>query len=366
MSLLLLQNIGMSFFRKGKFLEAEQEIEVLRNVNLAINEGQIVVLVGESGCGKTTIGKIITGLLRPTYGHIYFNGREVYSGKSIDGGKPSIVVDESLSKKEQRLQRKEAQKKRKAELDEFENSVQFVQQDSYAALNPARTIYQSLYAPIKNKFRDWSREQIDAKIEEIMGLVGLLPTDQFLTKYPHQLSGGQRQRILMARSVSLSPKLIVADEPVSMIDVSLRLSILDLMKRLNQQLGLAFVYITHDLSTARYIAENGKICIMYLGEIVEHGSIEEVVQSPSHPYTQALFSAVPVPDPVIARQEKPIKLKDADTISLIGRNKGCSFCHRCVYAHETCLDQSPAYHDVNGIQVKCDHLDEVDKWTSTN
>ena len=223
MSLLQLRDIYMSFEKKGKFLEPNQEIKVLRNINLNIEEGEIVVLVGESGCGKTTIGKIITGLLKPTKGQLLFNGKNIYRSSLLD-------LAANLRRKETREEkekRKAVEAENKARLSEFENSVQFVQQDSYAALNPARTIYQSLYAPIANRYPDWNREEVEARIEEVMGLVGMLPSDLYLYKFPHQLSGGQRQRILMARAISLDPKLIVADEPVSMIDVSLRLSILD-------------------------------------------------------------------------------------------------------------------------------------------
>lgn len=361
MSLLELRNISMSFEKKGKFLEANKEIKVLRNINLTIEAGEIVVLVGESGCGKTTIGKIITGLLRPTRGQLFFNGKDIYKStiwKTLEGGK-RLLKKESP---EEKSLRKQQEQERAKQLNEFENSVQFIQQDSYAALNPARTIYQSLYAPIQNKYPEWDKEAVDARIEEIMGLVGLLPSELYLFKFPHQLSGGQRQRILMARAISLDPKLIVADEPVSMIDVSLRLSILDLMKKLNEKLGIAFIYITHDLSTARYIGHNGRICIMYLGEIVELGGVEEVIANPQHPYTQALLSAVPMPDPVLARQSRQIALKSMDVGNLLERKEGCPFYDRCVYSHPECEHQPIAYVRSNGAQVKCCHLKEVPSW----
>lgn len=369
MSLLQLKNVSMYFSKKGKFLEAEKQIKVLRNVNLEIEQGEIVVLVGESGCGKTTIGKIITGLLRPTKGDIIFNGNNIYKF-SLFGKRPKITVDESLLEGKTDKERKkfikqyarEQKELAKKQVAEYENSVQFVQQDSYAALNPARTIYQSLYAPIQNKHRSWTKEQVNVRIEEVMSLVGLSPSEQFLYKFPHQLSGGQRQRVLMARAISLDPKLVVADEPVSMIDVSLRLSILDLMKRLNSQLNIAFVYITHDLSTARYIGQNGRICIMYLGEIVEMGKVTDVIASPKHPYTQALFSAVPVPDPVIARKRREIKLKSMDVGNLLQRKDGCPFFARCVYSHEDCEDKVMEYTVSDGVCVKCDYLSEVPTW----
>ena len=330
-SLLELKDISMSFSKKGKLFDKEKEVKVLKNINLTIEESEILVLVGESGCGKTTMGKIITGLLKPTKGELLYNGVNVY--KLFHTGQ-----------------------------DEFRNNVQFVQQDSYAALNPARTIYQSLSAPIKNKYRKMPEKQVEARIKELMYLVGLVPAEQYLNKYPHQLSGGQRQRILMARAITLDPKLIVADEPVSMIDVSLRLSILDLMADLNRKLQISFVYITHDLATAKYIAHNGRICVMYLGEIVESGTVKDLIQSPAHPYTQALFAAVPVPDPIVAKKQKEIPIKSMDVGDLINRKEGCPFYARCLYAQDTCENTNIPYVTINNVNVKCCNLERVPKW----
>jgi len=330
-SLMELKNVSMTFYKKGKFLEKEKEIKVLRNINLSVEESEIMVIVGESGCGKTTIGRIITGLLKPTKGELLFNGNNIYK----------------LFNNEQ---------------NDFRNNVQFIQQDSYAALNPARTIYQSLSAPIKTKNKKMSQKNINERINEIMQLVGLVPAEQFLYKFPHQLSGGQRQRILMARAITLDPKLIVADEPVSMIDVSLRLSILNLMSDLNRKLKISFVYITHDLATARYIAHNGKIAVMYLGEIMETGSVKDLITSPSHPYTQALFAAVPIPDPLIAKQQKKLPIKSMDVGDLFNRSEGCPFFPRCPYAEEKCENSIIEYVDVNNVMVRCCNLERVPKW----
>lgn len=326
-NLIELKDINMVFNKSSGMLKKDKAIHVLKNINLTVHAGEILALVGESGCGKTTLGKIITGLYKPTSGSIMFEGKHV-SGL--------------LSKK----------------ITSY-NSVQFIQQDSYAALNPVRTIYQSLYAPIKSKNRKMSKKAIDAKIDNLMGLIGLSPASQFLTKFPHQLSGGQRQRILMARAISLDPKLIVADEPVSMIDVSLRLSLLNLMNELNQTLNLSFVYITHDLSTARYIARNGKICVMYLGEIVEMGDLSTLLSHPQHPYTRALIKAVPVPDPDL-NQDRNLPLKSMELGSLENRGEGCSFLERCLYSTDTCKNKIE-YVNEKGIVIKCCNLAQINK-----
>lgn len=323
--LMRLENINMIFKRPGS-LVSDKYIHVLKDVSLDIYRGEIVALVGESGCGKTTFGKIITGLLKPTSGKIYFEGQDI-SG--------------IFSKK----------------INSFD-AVQFIQQDSYAALNPVRTIYQSLYAPIKTKNKNLKREEIDKKIEELMKLIGLYPCEQYLSKYPHQLSGGQRQRILMARAISLEPKLIVADEPVSMIDVSLRLSLLNLMKELNEKLNMSFIYISHDLSTTRYIADNGRVAVMYLGEIMELGKIGDIIKNPRHPYTRALISAVPIPDPSYKGNEE-LPLKSMSLGNLEDRKEGCPFYERCLYAKENCLKKVEYLH-MEDRQVKCVNEAEVD------
>ena len=323
--LLELKNINMFFKKPGVSLNQAKEIHVLRDINLSIYPGEIVAIIGESGCGKTTLGKIITGLLQPSKGDIYFQGKKI-----------SGVFNKKIHSY---------------------NAVQFVQQDSYAALNPVRTIYQSLFAPIKTIHRDWDDEEIDAKIEELMALIGLSPSEQYLSKYPHQLSGGQRQRILMARAISLEPKLIVADEPVSMIDVSLRLSLLNLMKELNKKLNMSFVYISHDLSTTRYIAENGRLAVMYLGEIVELGNIKDIIKTPRHPYTRVLIQAVPVPDPK-QKLEEPLPLKSMLLGDIEKRTEGCGFENRCLYSCDKCM-KKVSYVQQEGVQVLCANLENV-------
>ena len=319
--LLELKNINMVFKKRGAKLGTERHFHVLKNLDLEIKPGEIMVLVGESGCGKTTVGKIITGLLQPTSGEIIFNGTSLSRFSSV--------------------------------YKDFRQSVQFIQQDSYAALNPVRTIYQNLETAINTVSKRMPFDEKEKKMAELLGDVGLVPAEQFLYKYPHQLSGGQRQRVLMARALALKPKLIVADEPVSMIDVSLRISILNLMLDLNRQRGISFVYITHDLSTAKYIAAEGNICVMYLGEIMEKSRLEALLKKPKHPYTQTLISAVPIPDPKLAKVQPKVPIKSMELMDIEHRKEGCPFADRCLYASDECSKEIPVKEYPDGAKVRC-------------
>lgn len=329
--LMSIQDINIEFSKKKNVFSKTQPIKVIRDFSLDIHEGEIIAVVGESGCGKTTLGKAICGLYKPTKGKILFNGEDIWS---MSGSK----------------------------FDEYRNGVQMVQQDSYAALNPVRTIYESLSGPLLEKKIVKNGAEARERVAELLRTVELNPPELFFEKYPHQLSGGQRQRILMARAISLSPKLIVADEPVSMIDVSLRISILNLMSRLNKELGIAFVYITHDLATARYIAQTGKICVMYLGKLVEYGDILPVIRNPMHPYLQVLISAVPIPDPTVEKNKKRLPLKSIDMPSIVNPPKGCPFNPRCIYADATCEQMDKALElTEDGRYVACHHYKDLEE-----
>ncbi|NLO83094.1 MAG: ABC transporter ATP-binding protein [Clostridiales bacterium] len=329
--LLELKNVSIEFESNSGFFRKKRNVKAVSNVNLEVKAGEILAVVGESGCGKTTIGKMITGIYKPTSGQVLFDGKDIWN----------------LSKRE---------------YYEYRKSVQMVHQDSYAALNPARTIFQSLSAPLLHHKLAKNVEEARRKLEELFMLVGLTPSEQFLDKYPHQLSGGQRQRILLARAISVRPRLIVADEPVSMVDVSLRISLLDLMADMNKKFNIAFIYITHDLATARYIASNGRIAVMYLGKIVEVGNLEQILSRPRHPYLQALLSAVPIPNPRVARNAKPLPLKSPDMPDPANPPAGCRFNPRCPYAEEICTQKEPVLNELDGEMVACHMIERIPDW----
>ncbi len=328
-ALIVLENVYL-IFRRGWLLSREQ-VEAVAGVSLAIPEGGILALVGETGSGKTTLGKLVAGLYRPTQGRVLFQGQDLWA------------MD------------------RRAFL-QYRRAVQLVHQDAFAALNPVRTIYQSLKAPLLHHRIARNEREARERAAELLGQVGLTPPELFLDKYPHQLSGGQRQRVLLARALTVQPRLIVADEPVSMIDVSLRLSILQLLRELNRRMGIAILYITHDLATARYLAEEGQVAVMYLGKIVEHGIFRNVLGEPRHPYLQALLSAVPVPDPRIAQTIRPASLQGIDPPDPRRPPSGCRFHPRCPYAQRICMEIPPTLEGPADHQVACHFAQELPLW----
>ena len=236
-----------------------------------------------------------------------------------------------------------------------------VHQDSFAALNPNRTIFQSLAMPLLQHKIVKNKTEAEEILKEYFAEVGLVPQEQFLYKYPHQLSGGQRQRILLARALSVKPKLIVADEPVSMVDVSLRIALIDLMTKMNKKYNISFVYITHDLATARYIAKNGRLVVMYLGKIIELNNIYDAIDNPKHPYFHALLAAVP--QTVGKRSDggsKELPLRTLDMPSIINPPSGCKFHTRCPYYTEKCKKEEPALKEYKGGYVACHHVEQIE------
>ena len=282
-------------------------VHAVNDVSLTIEAGEVLCLVGESGSGKTTTAKMIAGLRPPTSGRMLYDGQEV---AGLKGDK----------------------------LAEFRRAVQIVHQDPYASLNPIRTIYQTLSAPLLRHKIVSGQRAAEERAKELLHLVGLTPPANFLHAYPHNLSGGQRQRVSVARALTLNPRVIVADEAVSMIDVSLRVSILNLLLKLREELGVTFLFITHDLAIAKYFAWTGHIGVMYLGRLVEYGRTPGVIAEPSHPYTRALLAAIPEPDPDLTRTKEELQLRSADLPSLLRLPPGCAFHPRCPLWEEGLCD----------------------------
>lgn len=290
--------------------------KALDGVSLNIPEGRVSVLVGESGSGKTTLARIILRAIDPDSGSIVFNGSNITRKSGKD-------------------------------LWNYRKQAQMIHQDPYSSLNPLMKVFDIIKEPIDIFFRDYSKEERINKILKVLDDVNLKPSAEFAEKYPHMLSGGERQRVAIARSLVIEPRLIIADEPVSMLDVSIRAQILQIVKQLCISRNITVLYITHDLATSRYIGD--EISVMYAGKIVESGSIDRVLSNPLHPYTQALLDAIPEPKFDKIDKEKVIRIKNFDSAPA---ESGCKFFNRCPYSMEICkkepeLETKEQEHDVS-------------------
>jgi peptide/nickel transport system ATP-binding protein len=316
--LIELRHIGRTFRVGNKIVKAVDDI------SFGINEGEIVCLVGESGCGKTTTGKMIAGLLKPT------SGRMLYQGQDLAEVKDTAYKNYRLA-------------------------VQIVHQDPYASLNPTHTILDIISAPLLRHNLVSSRAAARDRARELLQIVDLTPPDDLLDKYPHQLSGGQRQRVSVARALTVNPSFIVADEAVSMVDVSIRVSLLNMLTNLKNKMGVTFLFITHDLALAKYFAWQGRIAVMYLGRIVAIAPTLNLVNHPLHPYTKALLAAIPEADPRLTRSKERVQLRSLDIPSLLNLPSGCTFHPRCPLFEEGLCDKVvPELVDVgNRTQVAC-------------
>lgn len=267
-------------------------VRAVDSVSLDLRRGEAVAIVGESGCGKSTLAKTILGLYQPTKGEVLFEEKTIGDMKA-------------------------------QQMQWYHSQVGYVQQDPYGALAPFMNVHQILEEPLSiNKI---SRKERENRIREVLEEVRLVPTDEFLPKFPHMLSGGQQQRLAIARAIILHPKLLVADEPVSMLDASVRVEILKLMRHLQQTHGIGVIYVTHDLATVRYFSE--RVLVMYAGKIIEHAETNNLINNPLHPYTKALIAAIPDPDP--ANAETFRKIPSGEPPSLLNPPSGCRFHPRC-------------------------------------
>ena len=305
------ESSGSGFFKRDKGV-----VSAVDRVSITVRKGETYGLVGESGCGKSTVGRLIAGLEPPSGGAIELDGRDLATLKGRDAVR-------------------------------IHRDVQMMFQDSYAAMDPRMRIDQILAEPMSIQ-RTGDARQITERIMEILEQVGL--TEEILDRYPHEFSGGQLQRIGFARSLTLAPDLIVADEPVSALDVSVQAQVLNLMKDLQEELGLSYLFISHDLAVVQYMAD--RIGVMYLGRIVEEGPAEQVVANPKHPYTKALIDSIPVPDPEFEHADDAIKLT-GEPPSAINPPEGCRFRPRCPFATDECLAQPPL--SGGGHRVACHH-----------
>ena len=300
-------------------------ITAVDDVSLAFGQGEAMCIVGESGCGKTTTGRMFAGLQRPTSGRLLFEGKDVWRTKGAD-------------------------------LARFRRAVQLVHQDPYASLNPTRTVAQTLAPPLAKHKKLRGRGARMAMIT-LLERVGLTPAEDFLLKYPHQLSGGQRQRVAIARALTVDPRVIVADEAVSMVDVSIRISLLDLLHGLATEFHVTTVLITHDLAVARYFARRGRIAVMYLGRVVELAHTEALVSDPAHPYAVALIAAIPEADPTVTRTKERVPLRTADVPSLLNLPSGCVFHPRCpLFEAGLCDVAVPPLTELDGARSVACHV----------
>ncbi len=297
-------------------------LKAVDDVSFSINKGETLGLVGESGCGKTTVGRTILNLYKPTGGEIYYNGKLI---------------------------------KTKEDISKFREKATMVFQDPYSSLNPRMTVSDIIGEPLDVHKMCKSAKEREERILELMGHVGL--NSEHASRYAHEFSGGQRQRIGIARALAVDPDFIVCDEPVSALDVSIQAQVINMFDELQDQLGLTYLFIAHDLLVVRHISD--RIAVMYLGKMVELADANEIYTRPMHPYSKSLLSAVPVPDPKIARANKRIALT-GDIPSPLNAPSGCPFRTRCMYAKPECAESMPEFKEVEkGHFVACHRVDEV-------
>ncbi|MDD5918011.1 MAG: ATP-binding cassette domain-containing protein [bacterium] len=294
-------------------------VHAVSGVDLDIYEGETLALVGESGCGKSTLGRLILNLIEPTSGTVTFDGR----------------VMQELKQEEMRQLRKE---------------MQLIFQDPYASLNPRWSIRDIVAEPLETHKVYKTAAETTERVKELVKKCGIRP--EFINRYPHQFSGGQRQRVGIARALALNPRLIVCDEPVSALDVSIQAQVLNLLADLQTEFKLTYLFISHDLSVVRYLSD--RVCVMFLGKICEIGNTKDVYEDPKHPYTRFLLEAVPKPDPTIRKEDKNMLIGEIP--SPVNPPSGCRFHTRCPYASERCSQEEPLMREVAPGRMAACHL----------
>jgi len=313
--ILRIENLKKHFIKKSIFSSKSSIVRATDDISFSVRKGETFVLAGESGSGKTTIAKLILKAIDSDSGKIIFDNEE--------------IKNDSKSIQKIRMQ------------------CQMIQQDPYDSINPRMRVSDIVSEPLEIH-RAGNKEERRKRMLEVLREVKLEPAEDIAKKYPHMLSGGQRQRVVLARAMALKPRLIIADEPVSMLDVSIRAEILELLNDLQKKYDITFIYITHDLATARFFGK--RIAILYLGKIVEMGPIEDVLFHPKHPYTQALIDAISEPDPENLHREKKIRINEPLDIDVY---QGCRFRARCQYAIEECKEEPPLEKLDDSRKVAC-------------
>lgn len=294
---------------KKYFSTPRGELHAVDNVNLNIEKGKTIGVVGESGCGKSTLGKTLMRLHTPTSGEVLYNGEDIASMPM------------------------------KAFKQKYRTNIQMIFQDPYASLDPRMNVLQLIEEPIKVNHKDMSKADVTARAKEMMELVGL--AKRLEGSYPHELDGGRRQRIGIARALSLNPDFIVCDEPVSALDVSIQAQILNLLQDLQEERGLTYMFITHDMSVVKHISDD--IAVMYLGQLIEKCPANEIFKNTIHPYSQALLSAIPIPNVHVKKERMILK---GELTSPIDPKPCCRFAARCPYAKEGCMEKEPELREV--------------------
>lgn len=305
------------YFKKSTGVFKHTTLKAVDDVSFEINEGEILAVVGESGCGKSTLAKMLCKLHDVTEGRIYVNGRDI------------------------------TQKMSKESMKNFRSSIQMIFQDPFGSLNPAHKTSYIVGRAVEIHTPELSRKEVHERVVELFETVGLTPAEDFMEKHPNQLSGGQRQRIVIARALAVEPSIVVADEPTSMLDVSIGIEIMNLMMELKEKKKLTYMYITHNLASARYMAD--RIVVMYAGNCVEQGDMEAVLEKPLHPYTVLLLNSTPEPF-----RENPVEIHASEDLpDLTGDMQMCPFSTRCPRATERCKNTRPPEYQVGNRKVKC-------------